>query len=407
MELTFPMILDGATGTELQKHGFGGGDCPEAWTLEHPDVIREIQRAYVEAGSNVIYAPTFGANRIKLEAHGLSHAVEDFNLRLVALSREAAAGKALVAGDIAPTGHFLSPLGDVTFEVLVEVYTEQAAALEKAGVDLFVIETMMTLAEARAAVLAVRSVSRKPIFVTFTCDAKGRTLSGSDVVAVLQIMQGMEIDAFGLNCSVGPGEMVTQLRRLYEHARVPLIAKPNAGIPEIRGDETVYNCPPEQFTAHLQEMAEAGVRIFGGCCGTTAEHIAALKTGTALLQPAPIRPQSTDRLPAATEQELFWLDPRVEIGEVIDCSEDLEEDLMDAMDEDAPIIALSIREAEDLELFAESQYMIKKPLCLVCDDAGLLEQALRLYQGRALYCGPLTEETLAPLVRKYGLLIHA
>ena len=407
MELTFPMILDGATGTELQKHGFGGGDCPEAWTLEHPDVIREIQRAYVEAGSNVIYAPTFGANRIKLEAHGLSHAVEDFNLRLVALSRDAAAGKALVAGDIAPTGHFLSPLGDVTFEELVEVYTEQAAALEKAGVDLFVIETMMTLAEARAAVLAVRSVSRKPIFVTFTCDAKGRTLSGSDVVAVLQIMQGMEIDAFGLNCSVGPGEMVTQLRRLYEHARVPLIAKPNAGIPEIRGDETVYNCPPKQFTAHLQEMAEAGVRIFGGCCGTTAEHIAALKTGTALLQPASIRPQSTDRLPAATEQELFWLDPKVEIGEVIDCSEDLEEDLMDAMDEDAPMIALSIREAEDLELFAEGQYMIKKPLCLVCDDAGLLEQALRLYQGRALYCGPLTEESLAPLVRKYGLLIHA
>ena len=407
MELTFPMILDGATGTELQKHGFGGGDCPEAWTLEHPDVIREIQRAYVEAGSNVIYAPTFGANRIKLEAHGLSHAVEDFNLRLVALSRDAVAGKALVAGDIAPTGHFLSPLGDVTFEELVEVYTEQAAALEKAGVDLFVIETMMTLAEARAAVLAVRSVSRKPIFVTFTCDAKGRTLSGSDVVAVLQIMQGMEIDAFGLNCSVGPGEMVTQLRRLYEHARVPLIAKPNAGIPEIRGDETVYNCPPKQFTAHLQEMAEAGVRIFGGCCGTTAEHIAALKTGTALLQPAPTRPQSTDGLPAATEQELFWLDPKVEIGEVIDCSEDLEEDLMDAMDEDGPMIALSIREAEDLELFAESQYMIKKPLCLVCDDAVLLEQALRLYQGRALYYGSLPEETLAPLVRKYGLLIHA
>ncbi len=407
MELTFPLILDGATGTELQKHGFGGGDCPEAWTLEHPDVIREIQRAYVEAGSDVIYAPTFGANRIKLEAHGLSYAVEDFNLRLVALSREAAAGKALVAGDIAPTGHFLSPLGDVTFEELVDIYTEQAAALEKAGVDLFVIETMMTLAEARAAVLAVRSVSRKPIFVTFTCDEKGRTLSGSDVVAVLEIMQGMEIDAFGLNCSVGPGEMVTQLRRLNEHARVPLIAKPNAGIPEIRGDETVYNCPPEQFTAHLKEMAEAGVRIFGGCCGTTAGHIAALKTGTALLQPAPVRPRRTDRLPAATEQEVFRLDPAAEIGEVIDCSEDLEEDLLDAMDEDSPMIALSIREAEDLELFAESQYMIKKPLCLVCDDIGLLEQALRLYQGRALYHGSLTEEALAPLVHQYGLLIHA
>ena len=407
MELTFPLILDGATGTELQKHGFGGGDCPEAWILDHPEVIREIQGAYVEAGSNVVYAPTFGANRIKLKAYGYQHAVEDFNLRLAALSREAAAGKALVAGDIAPTGHFLAPLGDVTFEELVEIYTEQAGALEKAGVDLFVIETMMTVAEARAAVLAVRSVSRKPIFVTFTCDEKGRTLSGSDVVTVLQIMQGMEIDAFGLNCSVGPEEMVTQLRRLQEYAQVPLIAKPNAGIPEIRGDETVYNCPPEQFTAHLQEMAEAGVRIFGGCCGTTAEHIRALKTGTALLQPAPILLPCKDMLPAATEKELFWLDPAVEIGEVITCSEDLEEDLLDAMDEDTPVVALAIQEADDLELFAENQYMIRKPLCLVCEDIGLLEQALRLYQGRALYCGALPAEALAPLVRKYGLLIHA
>ena len=406
MELRFPLILDGATGTELQKYGLGGGDCPEAWILEHPDVIREIQRAYVEAGSDVIYAPTFGANRIKLEAQGYRHAVEDFNLRLAALSRGAAAGKALVAGDIAPTGHFLSPLGDVSFEELVETYTEQATALEKAGVDLFVIETMMTVAEARAAVLAVRSVSRKPIFVSFTCDEKGRTLSGSDVVAVLQIMQGMEIDAFGLNCSVGPEEMVTQLRRLHEYAQVPLIAKPNAGIPEIRGDETVYNCPPEQFTAHLQEMAEAGVRIFGGCCGTTAEHIRALKTGTALLQPAQILPQRTDLLPPATEKEVFWLDPAVEIGEVISCSEDLEEDLLDAMDEDTPVIALAIRETKDLELFAENQYMIRKPLCLVCEDIGLLEQALRLYQGRALYCGALPEEALVPLVRKYGLLLH-
>ena len=406
MELSFPLILDGATGTKLQKYGLGGGDCPEAWILEHPEVIREIQRAYVEAGSDVIYAPTFGANRIKLEAQGYRNAVEDFNLRLAALSHEAAAGKALVAGDIAPTGHFLAPLGDVSFEELVEIYTEQAAALEKAGVDLFVIETMMTVAEARAAVLAVRSVSRRPIFVTFTCDEKGRTLSGSDVAAILQIMQGMEIDAFGLNCSVGPEEMVTQLRRLHEYAQVPLIAKPNAGIPEIRGDETVYNCPPEQFTAHLQEMAEVGVRIFGGCCGTTAEHIRALKTGTTMLRPAQILPQRTDLLPAATEKEVFWLDPAAEIGEVIACSEDLEEDLMDAMEEDTPVIALSIRETKELELFAESQYLIRKPLCLVCDDVSLLEQALRLYQGRALYRGALPVEALAPLVRKYGLLLH-
>ena len=215
MELSFPLILDGATGTELQKRGFTGGECAEKWVLEHPEAIQEIQRAYVRAGSRVVYAPTFGANRTKLEAHGLFNVTADYNRRLAALSREAVGDLALVAGDLAPTGLMLYPLGDTTFEELVEIYTEQAAALEEAGVDLFVIETMMTVAEARAAVLAVRSVSRKPVFVSFTCDGNGRTLTGSDVAAVLQIMQGMEIDAFGLNCSVGPAEMLVQLRRLH------------------------------------------------------------------------------------------------------------------------------------------------------------------------------------------------
>ena len=405
MELTFPLILDGATGTELQKRGFSGDEAAEKWILEHPEAIIDIQRSYVSAGSRVLYAPTFGANRTKLEAHGLFNVVADYNTRLVALSREAADGKALVAGDLSPTGLFLYPLGDTSFEELVEIYTEQASALEDAGVDLFVIETMMTVAEARAAVLAVRSVSRKPIFVSFTCDADGRTLTGSDVAAVLQIMQGMEIDAFGLNCSVGPKEMVPQLRRLFEISRVPLIAKPNAGIPEIHGCETVYDCPPEQFTAHLREMAEAGVCIFGGCCGTTSDHVAALKAGTADLTPAPLHPRHIELLPCATEKQLFFLDPGVDVGEALTCGEDLEDELEDVLDNDTPVVSVTVQSSDDLDNFADCQYRITKPLCLHCDDAALLEQALRLYQGRALYSGSLPETVLLTLTQKYGLLI--
>ncbi len=404
MELNFPLILDGATGTELQKRGFTGGEAAEKWTLEHPDAILEIQRAYVRAGSRVVYTPTFGANRTKLEAHGLFNLVVDYNRRLAALSREAAGGQALVAGDLAPTGLMLYPFGDTAFDELVEIYTEQAAALEEAGVDLFVIETMMTVAEARAAVLAVRSVSRKPVFVSFTCDENGRTLTGSDVAAVLQIMQGMEIDAFGLNCSVGPKEMLLQLRRLHEISRLPLIAKPNAGVPEIRDGETVYDCPPDAFTAELAAMAEAGVCIFGGCCGTTAEHIAAIREGTAALKPAVPAPKNTGLLPCATEKELFFLDPAVEIGEALPCDGDLEDRLEEALETDRPVISLLIRETADLDSFADCQYMLSKPLCLCCDDAALLEQALRLYQGRALYDGSLSEEALLPLAKKYGLL---
>ena len=405
MELRFPLILDGATGTELQKRGFTGGECAEKWTLEHPEVIREIQRGYVAAGSNVVYAPTFGANRTKLEAHGIFNQEEDYNVRLEALSREAAEGKAWVAGDIAPTGLFLYPLGDTSFEELVEIYTEQAAALEKAGVDLFVVETMMTVAEARAAVLAIKSISKKPVFVSFTCDEHGRTLTGSDVCAVLQIMQGMGVDAFGLNCSVGPGEMAEQMKRLYEIARVPLIAKPNAGMPEVRDGKSVYDCPPEAFTAFLEQMAEAGVKIFGGCCGTERGHVAALKEGAAALQMRGSEPQHAQLLPCATEKELFFLDPAVPVGPALPCDGELESRLEDAMEDDTPVVTVELRSAEELDNFADCQYLIAKPLCLRCDDAALLEQALRLYQGRALYEGGLPEEALLPLAEKYGLIL--
>ena len=154
MEIRFPLILDGATGTELQKHGYAGDVSAEQWTLAHPDILREIQRGYVAAGSQVLYTPTFGANRQKLEERGIFNRTADFNRRLAALSREAADGRAWIAGDLAPTGLFLAPLGEASFEDLVDIYTEQAAGLEEAGVDLFVIETMMTLSDARAAVLA-------------------------------------------------------------------------------------------------------------------------------------------------------------------------------------------------------------------------------------------------------------
>ena len=295
-------------------------------------------------------------------------------------------------------------MGTASFAELLEVYTEQAAALENAGVDLFVIETMMTLAEARAALLAVKSVSNKPVFVSFTCDAQGRTLTGSDVMAALQVMQGMGADAFGLNCSVGPEEMLLQLQRLHEIARVPLIAKANAGIPEIVNGETVYDCPPERFTGCMEAMAQAGVSIFGGCCGTDSSHVAAIAAAAQGLEPCAPAPEHGDLLPCATEKEVFFLDPAAEHGAVLPCDEQLEDALAEAQEE-GEMVAIAIQNTEELDTFADCQFMITKPLCIVCDDAGLLEEALGLYQGRALYEGGLSEEELLPMCRKYGLII--
>lgn len=405
MQIRFPLILDGATGTELQKCGYKGDVSAEQWVLDNPDSIVGIQTGYVAAGSNVLYSPSFGANRRKLEEHGIFNRTADYNRRLAALSQKAADGKAFVAGDISPTGLFLSPLGEASFEELVDIYTEQAAGLEQAGVDLFVIETMMTLSDARAAVLAVRSVSDKPIFVTFTCDENGRSLSGTDITAALTVLQGMGIDAFGLNCSAGPAEMLPQIKRLREFSRVPLIVKPNAGMPEIQGGKTVYNCTPEQFVELVPEFLASGVAIFGGCCGTTAEHIAALSKALKNAEPVAPAPKFTDLLPASTEKLTAYLPVDARHGTILTVTDELEDELSDALDTDDAMVAVRLDTWDEVELFADCQYMISKPLCIVCDDADILEAALRAYQGRPLYEGTLPDSALAPLVSKYGVII--
>ena len=403
MNITFPLILDGAMGTQLYKAGMPGGVCPEQWVLAHPETALQIQKAYVDAGSQVIYSPTFGGNAAALEGNGVFNKVGEYNQNLVQISKQAANGKALVAGDISSTGGMLYPMGDMSFEELYEIYFEQAAALEKAGVDLFVIETMTAVPEARAAVLAVKAVSNKPIFVSFSCDENGRTMMGTDVCAALQIMQGMGVDAFGLNCSAGPKEMLSQIKRLYEYAAVPLIAKPNAGLPQTVDGKTVYSVKAEEFVSYVPALAEAGVNIFGACCGSDESFIAALKAALAdvpMKSPAPAHPEL---LPCATEKDVFPLDPAVAYTQVFTCNDELEDNLCEL--DAGELFAVEIRSVEDVVVFSDVQYAIRNPLCIICNDAVLLEKALRAYQGRPLYEGTLPDAELLPLAEKYGLII--
>lgn len=405
MELHFPLLLDGATGTEIQKRGYDGSISAEEWILSNPEQFAELQAGYLSAGSQIILAPTFGANRVKLEEHHIFGKVGEINKNLAALSQKTAEGKGWVAGDMTTVGKLLYPAGDVRFEELTEIYREQAEALEEAGVDLYVLETLMSLSDARAAILAIRSISRKPIFVTFTCEENGRTMFGSDVAAILQVLQGMEIDAFGLNCSTGPDRMLPHLKRLHEIARLPLIAKPNAGLPEVIDGKTVYLTKGEEFAEYAPKLAEAGVAIFGGCCGTDRSHIEALKGILGQVEIAPPAPQHTELLPCATERELYFLDPEESFDHVLTCGPSLEEELELEAERPGRITAVSITSEDDLIYFEEQQSMIDKALCIVCDDARLLEKALRLYQGRPLYEGSIAEEELLPLVKKYGVII--
>ena len=408
--LSLPLMLDGATGTELMKRGMPADACMEQWVLERPGVLLGLQREYVAAGANVILAPTLGANAIRLEEHGITGQVAEYNRRLVALSREAADGRALVAGDLGPTGKTLSPFGDDSFEMLTAVYTEQALALELAGVDLFVIETCVSMPEARAAVLAVRSVSDKPVFVTFTCNEDGRTLSGTDVLAALIVMQGMGVSAFGLNCCDGPQVVLEQLRRLTPYARVPLIAKPSAGLPQAEEDGPVYSCTPEELASFVPDLAAAGARIFGGCCGAGADHIAALKQAVDRVDFSafPAVEHDPDVIPCASETEARFITPDVDVGEPIECTSDLMEDILEA-EENCPQGALKIGiwEEDDLLLFAENQYVVKDALCIATDVPELLEGALRVFQGRAFWDGTeeLEDDFLQEMRRQYGLIL--
>ena len=262
--LSLPFLMDGATGTELQKRGMPLSACTEQWALEHPEALLELQRAYVEAGAQVLVTPTLGANRGALEKFGLADRVEEYNARLTGLTRQAAAGRALVAGDLGPTLHAIPPYGETPFEVLVGFYAEQAAALERAGVDLFLVESVMAMAEARAAVLGIReSGSRRPILVTCYCDEEGRTPSGTDVLACAIVMQGMGVTAFGLNC-VDPAVAEEQLARLHLYTDLPLIAEPSAGLPDLASGKPDYPDNADAFARRTPQWAAAGCASSAG-----------------------------------------------------------------------------------------------------------------------------------------------
>ena len=408
--LSLPFLMDGATGTELQKRGMPLGACTEQWALEHPEALLELQRAYVEAGAQVLVTPTLGANRGALEKFGLADRVEEYNARLTGLTRQAAAGRALVAGDLGPTLHAIPPYGETPFEVLVGFYAEQAAALERAGVDLFLVESVMAMAEARAAVLGIReSGSRRPILVTCYCDEEGRTPSGTDVLACAIVMQGMGVTAFGLNC-VDPAVAEEQLARLHLYTDLPLIAEPSAGLPDLASGKPDYPDNADAFARRTPHWAAAGVRIFGGCCGTAPAHIAALGRAMATVDFSAFPPveKDPDVIPCDREKEALFITPDVDVGETIQCTDHLMEDILEA-EEERPVGALKIEvlDTDDLEIFAREQYAVRDALCLWSDVPELLEGALRAYQGRAFYDGTaeLEPEFLARMSEKYGLIL--
>lgn len=425
-----PLFLDGATGSNLQKKGMPVGVCPEQWILEHRDIMIELQRQFVDAGSNIVYAPTFTANRIKLAEYGLADDIEKMNRELVALSKEAVGNLAYVAGDLTMTGEQLAPMGKLSFTELIEVYKEQIRYLVDAGVDLLVIETMMSLQETRAAVIAAKEVCNLAVMATLTFETDGRTLFGTDAVTAAVVLESLGAAAVGTNCSTGPDRMVETVRAMAQATSIPIIAKPNAGLPALDADgNTVYDMDADTFGNGMRDLVAAGASIIGGCCGTTPDYIRTAKKAvedmTLLHRERPkLRYLTSERKTVA-----FGLDdPFLVVGERINptgkkkLQAALKEGSMEQVSsfaEEQEACGAAILDVNMGMSGIDENAMMQKaietvsavtslPLSLDSSHVEVLEAALRIYPGRALVNSVSGEseklKKLLPIVKKYGAM---
>lgn len=425
-----PIFLDGATGSNLQKKGMPAGVCPEQWILEHRDIMIALQREFVEAGSQIVYAPTFTANRIKLKEYGLEEQVAQMNRDLVALSKEAVGERACVAGDLTMTGEQLSPVGTLDFEELIDVYKEQIRYLSEAGVDLLVIETMMSLQETRAAVIAAKEVCDLAVMATLTFEADGRTLFGTDAATAAIVLESLGVAAVGTNCSTGPDKMVETVRRMAEVTSIPIIAKPNAGLPSLDGEgNTVYDMEAEAFGRHMKEIVKAGAAVVGGCCGTTPDYIRVLKESVSDMTVVQRNKPQRRFLTSERQTIAFGLsDNFIIVGERINPTG--KKKLQAALKEGSMELVTEFAESQEacgagildvnmgMSGIDEKAMMLKAietvsgvtslPLSIDSSHVDVLEAALRRYPGRALINSISFEkakvDALLPVAKKYGAM---
>lgn len=425
------LVLDGATGTNLMEAGMPISVCPEQYILEHKDIMLKLQKSYLDAGSDIIYAPTFTCNRIKLEEYGLADKLYEMNVALCELSKQAVmeCGHGLVAGDITMTGKMLYPMGDMSFEELVNVYKEQVEALVSGGVDLLVVETMMSLAETRAAVIAAREVCDLPIMVSLTYNEDGRTLYGTTPKTAVNVLQNLGVDAIGVNCSTGPDKMVALVEEMKSIAFVPIFAKPNAGMPELINGKSKYLMTPDEFAADMSEVIKAGANMVGGCCGTNPAHIKALKDMASAMEVPPISDVHTRSISSERQTVTIDLDGNfMVVGERINptgkkkLQAELREgklDLVMKMAEEqvelgAAILDINVgmngidEKEMMLKVIYEVSQAVNLPLCIDSSSPEVIEAALRIYPGRALVNSVSLEkvkiEQVLPVVKKYGAM---
>lgn len=425
------VYLDGGMGTLLQKSGLQPGELPERWNISHPEVIKEIHKSYYDSGSNIVNTNTFGANSLKFGTDELSeiiyHAVKNADE-----ARKASSGKQekFIALDVGPTGKLLKPLGDLDFEDAVKAFAEVISLGVKYGVDLITIETMNDSYETKAAVLAAKENSDLPIIVTNAYGENGRLMTGADPAVMAAMLEGMGVDAIGANCSLGPKQLLGVMDELLKYCSVPVAFKPNAGLPKSDGKVTYYDVDAEEFAQDIKLAVANGVRIVGGCCGTTPEYIKKVCELTRDMRPKEIE-KKTYSVCTSYNKAVFFGEKPILIGERINptgkkrfkqalLENDIGYILQEAVNQQAKGVHVldvnvglpGIDEAQMLtNSVCELQCVTDLPLQIDSSDPVAMESALRRYNGKAMINSVNGKEenlnAIFPLVKKYGGFVVA
>ncbi len=419
------VYFDGGTGSVLSSLGLPAGARPEKWTVQYPERIRALHTAYFSAGADIVKTNTFGVNPIHYRDEAEFETLVRDAVRLAREARDEAKRDGFVALDLGPLGLLFEPYGPLSFEDAVSAFSKTVRVGRDAGADLVLIETMTDSYETKAAVLAAKASSDLPVFVTNSYDARGRMMMGANAEAMVALLEGLGVDALGVNCSTGPVEMLETVRSLCKYASVPVIVNPNAGLPHIDDEgRTVYDLTPEEFAKATAELVSVGARVVGGCCGTTPDYIRALVRETEKTDPVPLSKKPRSVISSYTHA-LELSERPVRLGRRI--SPIFEPSLRDALlsgdydelvtlaeeeeEDDAQVLLLhlafdGVDEKETLpEAVRELQGMIGLPLSFETEDLGAMERAMRCYNGKALLISASDGETLGAvlsLAKKYG-----
>lgn len=425
------LFFDGGMGSLLQSRGLKPGELPETWNLLHPEIVGEIHRQYLNAGADVVTTNTFGVNRFKFKKED-GYSVEEIVTAGVELAKHAvrSAGHGYVALDMGPTGRLLAPYGDLDFEDACSAYKEVAEAGKKAGADLIIIETMGDGYELKAAVLAAKEATDLPVFATVTLDEKGKMLTGGDVESVTALLEGLGVDVIGLNCGLGPVQLLPFMKRMRAAASIPLMVNPNAGLPRSENGNTVYDITSDDFARAMVDMANAGVSVLGGCCGTTPEHIRKTRLACGDL-PVPVI-EKKDRTVISSYSHAVTFGKRpVIIGErinptgkprfkqalkdhdltyILNMAAAQQEKRADVLDVNVGLPGID-EPAMMTEVVKELQSVVDLPLQIDTSDITAMEKALRIYNGKALINSVNGKkevmDAVFPLVKHYGGVVVA